>query len=474
MKSMKKALSLVLSLIMAFSVLTVAAVNAGAYEQDNGKHYIAPAGDSLTNAALFAVGETVYGTLLNSEHRFYKVINTAVRDIEFSVRTDKKIEFTVSIEGAAQFTVGETKYSSYNADIAANTPSTITLKGAPVGTYYVQIDGSGADDAKTEFSFNAYCAGLPALALRINNKTAKMVSGDTLSLQLSDMNVNYLNYYWESVDDSKTADIDESKIVTVNEDGIVSVAFPSSENKFTKTINVTVRAVFYYSTGRTLTDAVTKSCVITAEPANVILDPYVTELKLGTNVTRTIKATTNVKNAAIDWSSSDEEVATVSKQGTIHTGTKNGTATITAAVKYNGTVLKVRREISIIVDTNIKNASAVAFKEKNVTLRVGEGSKDLECVITYSDGTTSAPNGDNIVFTSSDEKIVAVSKTGRVTPVAEGSATITATTKDGGFIDTCTVKVDAAWPTWLQVLIKPVQAVIQLLKIIYNFIKSKT
>ena len=472
MKNMKKALSLVLSLIMAFSVLALAAVNAGAYEQDSGKHYILPTGDSITNAAMFAVGETVYGSLLNSDHRFYKVVNNAVRDLEFTVRADKKIEFTVSTENGAEFTVGESKMHSYNTDIAANTAAVITLKGAPVGTYYVQIDGSGADDAKTEFSFSAYAANLSALTLRINNKTAKMVSGDTLVLQLSDMSVNYLNYFWESVDDPKTADIDESKIVTVNDDGIVSVAFPSSENKFTKTLNVTVRAVFYYSTAKTMTEPVTKSCVITAEPANVLLDPYVTELKFGTNVTRTIKATTNVKNATIDWSSSDEEIATVSKQGTIHTGTKGGTATLTAAIKYNGSVLKVRREISVIVDPNIKNASAVAFADKTVSIRQNE-SKELACTITYSDGSTSAANGENIVFTSSDEKIATVSKTGKVTAVATGEATITATTADGGFIDTCTVKVSDPLPNWLVVLIAPVKAAYQLIMLIYNWIKNR-
>ncbi len=279
------------------------------------------------------------------------------------------------------------------------------------------------------------------------------------------------------MDDPKTADIDESKIVTVNDDGIVSVAFPSSENKFTKTLNVTVRAVFYYSTGRTLTEPVTKSCVITAEPANVILNPYVTELKLGVNATRTINATTNVKNATIEWSSSNEDVATVSKQGTIHTGNTAGNAVLTAAIKYDGAVLKVRREITVTVDPKVKTVKAVSFKEKDIT--IGEKSqKTLSCELVYSDDSTEAVKSENVTFTSSDENILTVNKAGTISTkelgstIFIGSATVTAsvTTADGVFTDTCNVKV---YPTWLMVLIAPVKAVIQIFTLIYNWIKNR-
>lgn len=46
--------------------------------------------------------------------------------------------------------------------------------------------------------------------------------------------------------------------------------------------------------------------------------------------------------------------------------------------------------------------------------------------------------------TSDDEKATVDAETGEVTGVAEGTATITATTTDGGFTDTCTVTVTAA------------------------------
>ena len=47
----------------------------------------------------------------------------------------------------------------------------------------------------------------------------------------------------------------------------------------------------------------------------------------------------------------------------------------------------------------------------------------------------------DVTFTSSDEAIATVNEMGQVTGVSQGEATITVTTKDGGFTDTCLVTV---------------------------------
>lgn len=46
-----------------------------------------------------------------------------------------------------------------------------------------------------------------------------------------------------------------------------------------------------------------------------------------------------------------------------------------------------------------------------------------------------------VTYSSSDEEIATVSATGLITAVAEGTATITATSKDGSWTDTCEVTV---------------------------------
>ena len=48
-----------------------------------------------------------------------------------------------------------------------------------------------------------------------------------------------------------------------------------------------------------------------------------------------------------------------------------------------------------------------------------------------------------VTYSTSDEAIATVSATGLVTAVAEGTATITATAKDGSWSDTCEVTVTA-------------------------------
>ena len=63
MKKIQKLLSIVLALILALSVLTLAGVNAAAYEQDSGSHYLLPTGETLATAARFALFATQIGNI---------------------------------------------------------------------------------------------------------------------------------------------------------------------------------------------------------------------------------------------------------------------------------------------------------------------------------------------------------------------------------------------------------------------------
>ncbi|WP_293665893.1 Ig-like domain-containing protein [uncultured Parabacteroides sp.] len=82
--------------------------------------------------------------------------------------------------------------------------------------------------------------------------------------------------------------------------------------------------------------------------------------------------------------------------------------------------------------------SAVSVSPATATVKVGE-SVTLSATITPSDAAEKT-----ITWTSSDDKVATVDA-GKVTGVAEGTATITATTKDGGktAISTVTVSKDA-------------------------------
>lgn len=82
-------------------------------------------------------------------------------------------------------------------------------------------------------------------------------------------------------------------------------------------------------------------------------------------------------------------------------------------------------------------ATGVALAPSELALTVGETSQLVPVVLP-----TNASNK-AVTFSSSDDAKASVTDAGLVTAVAAGTATITVTTEDGGFTDTCAVTVAA-------------------------------
>ena len=87
-----------------------------------------------------------------------------------------------------------------------------------------------------------------------------------------------------------------------------------------------------------------------------------------------------------------------------------------------------------VIGDVIYKVTGVSLDKTNLNLNPGKGGT-LIATITPSNATNQ-----NVTWESSDTKVVTVDN-GLVTAVAEGSATITVTTTDGNFQDTCTVTV---------------------------------
>ena len=81
--------------------------------------------------------------------------------------------------------------------------------------------------------------------------------------------------------------------------------------------------------------------------------------------------------------------------------------------------------------------TGVAFTAESVSLDINQSST-LEYTITPSNATNK-----NVSFTIAPEGIASITSTGRVTGVAEGTATVTITTEDGSRTDTCTISVSS-------------------------------
>jgi uncharacterized protein YjdB len=184
-----------------------------------------------------------------------------------------------------------------------------------------------------------------------------------------------------------------------------------------------------------LTDTITVTVAIAAV-SGVDLAPSSAAL---TNPTSTVQLTatvlpTNAGNKNVTWSSNNPAVATVNSAGLVSALTA-GSATITVTTVSNG-----------FTDTCVVTVTVVAVSGVDVT---------PSAVTTYPGATTQLvaavlPSNSwnkSLSWLSSDNTKATVNSSGLVTGVALGSATITATTTDGGFTDTSAVTI-ATTPEW--------------------------
>ena len=138
----------------------------------------------------------------------------------------------------------------------------------------------------------------------------------------------------------------------------------------------------------------------------------------------------NATDKSVTWSSSNKEVATVSSSGKV-TAKSVGTTTITATTK-NGK----KASMKVTVTEKFIHVTSITLDHEKATLDVG-GTLAIKATIKPSNATNKG-----IIWTSSDNTIASVSSSGKVTAKSAGTATITATTKDGNkkAVVTITVK----------------------------------
>ena len=137
----------------------------------------------------------------------------------------------------------------------------------------------------------------------------------------------------------------------------------------------------------------------------------------------------------VEWTSSDESVATVDETGTV-TAVAAGEANVTASVK----------DANIAASTHIKvvvTPTGVVAPESIDLVTNGENTKDLDAKLVPADATDV-----KLAYESSDESVATVDETGKVTAVANGECTITtyvvADAKDADASELSAVAVEAA------------------------------
>ena len=135
----------------------------------------------------------------------------------------------------------------------------------------------------------------------------------------------------------------------------------------------------------------------------------------------------NATDKKLSFSSSDESVVTVSPEGIITAANHTGEATIyiSSETLYKECKVEVRRAVKGV---SLSSTDLSFYADRPTTAK-------LTANVIPADATNK-----NVTWKSSDTSVAGVDKDGNVSTCGVGTATITATTEDGGFKARCTVR----------------------------------
>lgn len=122
----------------------------------------------------------------------------------------------------------------------------------------------------------------------------------------------------------------------------------------------------------------------------------------------------------IKYTSTDEDVATISSDGVVSAKKKGSTT-----VKVNNGYKTVTKKINVVAASGVNSVTGVKLNVTSLTITVGKNGS-LSAIVSPSNATNKA-----VTWASSNESVALVSSKGKVVGVGVGSAVITVTTQDG-------------------------------------------
>lgn len=409
---------------------------------------------------------------IKAEHKSYSVYE----------KESAKINVTVLPEGAENPAV---TFRSADEKIAT-VDAKGNVKGVSKGETKIIVQSVQAGDVICEVPVKVKRA---VASVTLSAKEITIYSGNTIELKptLSPADADNLEVTWSTSDES-IARVNAKGGVTGVKGGVATITATSVDSGKTASCKVTVRQspegitlnksaiTLNINTSETLTATVlpentynkavtwsssdesiatvdkngkvtshkTGECKIIAKTANekIIAECSVRvfvlaqKVELSTSLmtmqkgqTLTLKATVLPENAsekAVTWSSSDESIVKVDKDGKVTT-LKAGTAIVRASSTTEGVFAECTIHVKV-------NSESISFTKDKVTLYCGD-TLTLETKILPEDNT----NG-GVIWSSDNEKVASV-KDGVITAGVQGTAVITAKTQDSGKTATCTVTV---------------------------------
>ncbi|MFZ5429759.1 MAG: Ig-like domain-containing protein, partial [Bacteroidota bacterium] len=299
-------------------------------------------------------------------------------------------------------------WSSSNSNVATvNTTGLVEAKVAGTATITVTT----ADGAKTATCVVAVTAApVPVTGIALTPTTLTVNKGATgqITANVQPSNATNKTVTWTS-NNTQVAMVNEKGEVSGMNGGQATITATTQDGGFTATCTVTVNVPV---TG------------VTVNPTTLsIMEGNESQL------TATV-APTDASNKNVTWSSSNTSVATVNTTGLVEAKAA-GTATITVT-----TVDGAKTATCTVTVT----AAPVPVTGVVITPEALELEKGATSQLTANVLPTNATNK-KVTWNSYNTQVATVNEKGLVTALNGGSAIIYATTEEGGFTDTCSVKV---------------------------------
>ena len=306
-------------------------------------------------------------------------------------------------------------WSSSNPAAATVDPSGLVTAVAVGNATITATTQDGGKTATSAIIVQAVVPYVPVSSINVTPTTVNLTVGEThtLNVQFNPVSASNQNVTWSS---------DAPGIVSVAADGtIVGLTVGDAHITATAVDGGASSSSHVIVKGRTV------------DVSGVSISPKT--LNLYTGATAYLSATItpfNATNQAVTWTSDTPSVATVDANGLVTTvgpGTVHITVT-TADGGYTDTAtITVTNEVITIP------VSGVTLTPSAVTLNVAE-VRSLVATISPSNATNQA-----VTWSSSNLGVATIAQDGTLTAVANGTATITVTTADGGKTATCAVTV---------------------------------
>ncbi len=340
-------------------------------------------------------------------------ISTTAATIQWSTATitdNSQITYTIYIDGDE---VGNT--------IAERV---ITLKELEKNTNYIgEIIAKSSNEKSQYASFSFKTPEVDEVIIDVNEvkitpAALSITIGNTekLTATILPEDASNKNITWSS-SNTDIATVDAEGNVTAIAEGTVAIKVTSDENdQISSTSTITVEAS-------------------TVEVTEIKVTPETLSIVIGniTQLTATVLPE-NASNQNVNWSSSNMNIATVDANGTIN-AIAQGTVTITTTSVGNPEI----SDSTVVTVNNTIPATSIEIDQSDIF--------DLfEREVTYMSAKILPENATdkNIIWTSDDPSIAAVSNTGYITAMSPGTTTIKATaSSDNQISDSRTVTVIA-------------------------------